>query len=401
MTPDSPFSYRFVVQISVILVRSCIGLVWASAGPLIPLLMQNFGIDRGQAGWFASVAPLAIAICGIPFGILGARYSFKLTFAIGALLQAGGVFTPLCGGYVPLLFTRICFALGTSITVPIATAIAADWFTARELPMVTGLTQAFVNLGNAIAYLITVPIATVLSWRAPPTIYGAFALTCAVAWMIFGRDAKKSPELRRAFQRSGLNLKQTLFQRSTILLTLAVMGYWCLGNALGAWLPTYYHTEFNMPLTTASSLTSIITIGGIAASLLGGYLPVRLGRRKPFLIIPGIFMGFFGMLAVLFNNYAVIIFFIACFGIMSNLQTPSLFTIPMELEGASSRSGAVVISAMQCGGNLGNFIGPLLVGYLAEVTGSYLPGFIICAVISLNLLVAGIMLKETGRRGKP
>jgi cyanate permease len=60
----------------------------------------------------------------------------------------------------------------------------------------------------------------------------------------------------------------------------------------------------------------------------------------------------------------------------------------------------LIISAIQCGGNLGNFIGPLIVGYLADITGSYLPGFIICAVISLSLLVAGLLLQETGPKAK-
>ena len=54
---------------------------------------------------------------------------------------------------------------------------------------------------------------------------------------------------------------------------------------------------------------------------------------------------------------------------------------------------------MQSGGNLGNFVGPLLVGYLADVTGSYLPGFFTAASFSLTLLVAGLLLPETGPKG--
>ena len=66
----------------------------------------------------------------------------------------------------------------------------------------------------------------------------------------------------------------------------------------------------------------------------------------------------------------------------------------------SFRSGVVVISIMQCVGNIGNFIGPLLVGYLVDMTGSFLPGFVLATVASLTLLVAGFMLPETGPRAK-
>ena len=115
---------------------------------------------------------------------------------------------------------------------------------------------------------------------------------------------------------------------------------------------------------------------------------MRIGRRKPFLIIPGVFMGLSAISAVLFNNQALILLTVAAFGVFSNLQTPALFTIPMELPNTSPRKGVLIISAMQCGGNFGNFVGPLVVGYLADITGSYLPGFIVCAALSSTLLVA-------------
>jgi len=42
--------YRFVYRTLAILVLSCIGLIWASAGPLLPLIMNAYGINRGAAG---------------------------------------------------------------------------------------------------------------------------------------------------------------------------------------------------------------------------------------------------------------------------------------------------------------------------------------------------------------
>jgi hypothetical protein len=36
------------------------------------------------------------------------------------------------------------------------------------------------------------------------------------------------------------------------------------------------------------------------------------------------------------------------------------------------------------------------VGYLADYTGSYLPGFIFCCVLSLSLFIGGLLLPETG-----
>ena len=387
-----------------ILVRICVGLVWASAGPLLPFLIGEFGLGKGAASWYASSAPVAIAALALPIGIIGARYSLKMLFAVGAFLQAAGVFAPLCFNYELILLTRIMFAIGTAFTVPIATAILAEWFSPRELPFVNGVTISFVSLGNTVAFVATVPLATVLSWRAPIALYGAFAFTCAVAWLVFGKERKKpKPPIPGSAgpiaQPPGPGLRHVLTQRSTLVLALSVMAAWCLSNAMGSWLPTYYHDVFNLPLSTASLITAIVTVTGILASISGGALSMRIGRRRPFLILSGLLMGGCAMLSILVNNIAVIIVGVALFGYFVNLQNAAIYTIPIELSRGSSRTGAVVFSLMLVGGNLGNFLGPLIVGYGADITDSYLPGFIICAVISLIVLVAGMLLPETGPAG--
>lgn len=394
--------YRFIIIANIILARGCIGLIWASAGPLIPFMKQEFGVSQGSAGWFASIAPLTITLLALPVGIIGIRYSPKKTFAVGAVLQAAGILALFCNSYVPLLLTRVSFAAGTVIVASIGSSIVAEWVTSRELPLVNGITMSVVNLANAVAFVATVPIAMTLSWRAPIVIYGLLALTCAIAWFIFGKDRHPERVITKVAEQSSIELKpelstrQALTQRSTILLALAVMGSWCLGNTIGAWLPTYYHEVFNMPLEKASSITAIITGTGVIFCILGGLLPQRIGRRKPFLIIPGVFMGLSALCAVLFNNMLIIILMVIMFGIFSSLQVPSLYTIPFELPNASPRTAAITLFAIQCGGNFGNFMGPLIAGYITDLTGSYLPGFVICAVFSLSLLAAGLLLPETG-----
>ncbi len=399
--------YRFVIQTLVILIRSCIGIIWASAGPLLPLIMSAYGINRGTAGWFASAAPLTIAIVSLPFAIISSRYSLKKTFAVGALLQAGGILAPFASNYVLLIVTRVLFAVGTAIVVPVATAISTEWFSSKKLPALNSIMMSFINLGNAIAYFLTVPLAVLISWKAPIAIYGAFALTCALAWVVFGKDKPKRAQARAlSAETSGieperpLTFKQVFARKSTLLLGLATLGCWALGNSIGSWLPSYYHEVFGMPLEKASSIMSIITAGGTAACLAGGFLTVRVGLRKPFIVMSGVFFGLSALSAILFNNMVVIYISVAMFGVFGNLHNPSLFTIPMELPDTPLRSGVVIFSVMQAGGNLGNFIGPLLVGYISDVTGSYLPGFIAAVAMSFSLLIAGLLLPETGPRAK-
>ncbi len=398
--------YRFVIATLAILVRVCVGLIWASAGPLLPLMMEEYGIGRGTVSWYVSSVPIIMAVLTVPIGIVGARFGLKKMFTIGGFLQAMGMLAPFCTSYPLLFLTRVAFAIGTAITVPMASAIVADWFTARELPLVNGIMMSFVTLGNAFSYIATIPLATFISWKAPITIYGAFAFTCAAAWLLLGKERHREPVVvpdntKAATEpRPELDLKRALLQKSTLIFAFTLLGPFCCSNALTSWLPSYYNEVFKMPLDRASSITSIFTITGAIACTIGGILSVRIGRRKPFLIIPGMFMGLLALSCIAFNNDAIIYTSIALFGIFNNIQAPSIFTIPMELPNMTPRTGAVVLAFCLGVGNFGGFLGPLIVGYLTDMTGSYWPGFLICFAMSLSLLVGGLLLPETGPKAK-
>jgi MFS family permease len=399
-------NYRFVIALLVTLVRVCVGLIWASAGPLLPLMMQEYNINRGTVSWYVSSVPIIMAILTVPVGIVGARRGLKKTFAAGAFLQAAGILAPFCTSYPLLFLTRVAFAVGTAITVPMASAVVAGWFTSRELPLINGIVMSFVTLGNTFSYMMTIPLALAFSWKAPITIYGAFALTCAAAWFILGKERREEPVfpgervITEVEKRPELSLKQALLQKSTLIFAFTLLGPFCCSNALISWLPSYYNEVFKIPLDRASAITSIFTITGAIACIIGGMLPMRIGRRKPFLIIPGMFMGLLALSCVSFNNEWIIYASVALFGIFNNIQAPSIFTIPMELPNMTPRTGGVVLAFCLGIGNFGGFLGPVIVGYLTDLTGSYWPGFMICFTLSLSLLVGGLLLPETGPKGR-
>jgi cyanate permease len=389
-----------------VLIRSCLGLNWASAGPLIPLMIQAFELSRSAAGWYASIAPLTLTVVSLPANMISTRFGLKKTLAAGTFLMSAGALAFIATGYLPLLFLRACFAVGAALVVPAATAIVAQWFGNRTLPIINGITMSFANLGHGVAFAATIPIAMAISWKAPIVVYGAITLACGVIWTILGREHGNGPGETETVipetteDRPELSLKQILTNRYALLLTLSVMVSWSLANAMNSWLPDYYYNVFDIPLDEASSILVFSKIGGIAACIGGGILSTRLGRRKPFLIISGIFTGIAGLFSILFNIPVVIYTSVTLFGIFGAIHISSIFTIPMEIPNIPLRSGVIVIAMMLVGGNLGNFISPLIVGYFVDVTGSYLPGFIIFIVLSFILMIAGILLTETGPGGR-
>ena len=184
------------------------------------------------------------------------------------------------------------------------------------------------------------------------------------------------------------------------MLTLAAVGPMSLWVALNSWLPSYYTEVFNMPLSTASSVVGLFNLLGIPACILGGILPIRAGGRKPFLIVPGIIVGFAGFGSFLFNSTLVIYSSVIILGLCVWIYWPTLMTIPMELPQMTPQLIAVVLAIVMAIANLATFIAPLLVGYLVDTTGSYVLGFSIWALLSWSLLLGGLLLPKTGPAAK-
>ena len=66
----------------------------------------------------------------------------------------------------------------------------------------------------------------------------------------------------------------------------------------------------------------------------------------------------------------------------------------------SPQATAVVIATAMAISNFAGFAGPLIVGFLTDLFGSYLPGLVVCSLLSWSLFVGGLLLPETGPKAK-
>ena len=133
--------------------------------------------------------------------------------------------------------------------------------------------------------------------------------------------------------------------------------------------------------------------------MLGGVLPAKLGLRRPFLIFPGIIFAAASLGVVFFDYLPLIYLSVIVMGIAGWMYVPSIFTIPMELDGMTPEKVGVMTAATLAVGNFSSFLSPILVGFTTDVFGSYLPAFTFLAIGSLTVVIAGILLPETGPKG--
>jgi MFS family permease len=163
--------------------------------------------------------------------------------------------------------------------------------------------------------------------------------------------------------------------------------------------PTYAIDHLGISLEKAGLLMGVFPVGATLGTLSAGPLSQMVGRRKPFIWVPGILLPTSYILLLYMNNVPLSMVFLFTAGFCAMTVPPILATIPMDMR-LPHREVAVAQGLIRTLFPFSAMWGPLLVGFLEERTGSLFLGLIIVAPLAITLLIAGILLPETGAKGR-
>ena len=392
--------YRFAVEGVLLWLQVAMGLSFIAVAPLFPLIIDDYGIDNATVSLLIGAGSLAVAVATLPGSLFAARFGWRRATVAGGLLMSMMVLAPLADSFAMLLLLRLAFAVGAAVAIGSLPAAVMNWFPVRELPIVNGLNIVGQSIGITASVFTAAFLAELVGWRETLMLFGLVALSGTALFAVFAKNPARVAGVAAQPPFSVAELRVVMRERSTLLLGLGVGGGVATFIGFNAWLPTYYQEEFGFSLERAGAMAAIPSFFGIVGSLLGSALPVGLGRRRPLIIVSGAVMpvAAFGT----FVSEAPLLLFpgLALFGMLSWLYFPSALTMPMELRGMTPERAAVAVATMLSMGSVSGFFSPLLVGYLRDQTGNFVAGLTICALMPLTLLVVGLLLPETGPRGR-
>ncbi len=70
---------------------------------------------------------------------------------------------------------------------------------------------------------------------------------------------------------------------------------------------------------------------------------------------------------------------VAALGVGSWFYIPTLFTLPLKIQWVSPERLAVIYGSVMTFSGIAMFLSPILVGAMRDYSGSFLPGFLVCA----------------------
>ena len=385
--------YKYVIAGMILACYFSAGLNFSVVAPLFPLIIEDYGTTRAIASLLVALVFLINASVGLPGSIIGGRWEARRVFLCSWLLMGILALSPLAPNFWALLAMRLVYGVGFGLQFPSTGPILMAWFRPAEIRMLSGLNIAGFGVGVALAVATAAPLADLVGWQTALGVYGSLTLVGSAAWMVLGKRAPGEVPSTTAI--SAREIWGLLRRKTIVLVIVADVAVFCQYTALNSWLPTFYHEVRGMSLNQSGFVASLLPLVGVGAVMAGGALSAKIRSRRFFFWAPGLLVGVGGLGVVLFESQAGIYAAIIILGIGTWACTPTLLTLPMELPGMTPRRLAVIWGAMVTFSGLGMAIAPIVVGGLRDLTGSYLPGFLIFAGLSWWLLLAGILLPDS------
>ena len=397
--PGGYSNYRFVIAGLTIWGHFAVGASFQAISPILPLITEDYGISHTTAGLLVGSVLVVVGLFGIPAGIIVGRVGVWRAYTAGWFLVGLMALAALAPGFEGLLALRIASSLGMVVVFPATAPLVMQWFRPRELVAITSLNTASVSIGMALSAFTAAPLADVMGWERVLGLYGAMGLAGAFAWLFLGRVPQSAAPRPAPLPWS--DVKAVLTNKMVLLLGAADASCFSMYMALSSWLPTFYDETRGISLTQAGFIIGLLPIMGIFAVLLGGFLPMKIGRKRLFFIVPGTVAALGGLGSFTIDNTVLIYVSVALLGLGAWMYVPTLITLPMELPGMTPQRIALVWGWFMTAPGIGGFIAPLVVGVMRDSLDSFTPGFLVFALLAWFLVFAGFLLPGMGGQGTP
>ena len=382
--------YSRVIAAVLLLAHMMRGLNMFGVAPLLPLVIEDFDISRAAAGLLVSLPMLVAAVFGIPGGMFVAGIGVRRALLVGWAATALLTLSFLAPDFLSMLALRLAFGVGFALIVTTTGPLLMGWFSQRGALVVNSFNTVFLSLGVTLSVVSAVPIAQLTDWKMTLTFFGALGVVGGAIWWWVGRD---SPAAGLALAPISLRrVAGVLRSRTVILLIAADAGILVQYAALTSWLPSFYNEQRGLSLSEAGFVTGILPFVGIFAVLAGGALPLRVGSARTFFLTSGLLAGAGGLGTFLATDLPLIYVSVAALGVGSWFYIPTLLTLPLKIQWVSPEHLAVIYGSIMTFSGIAMFLSPIVVGAMRDYSGSFLPGFLVCAAPGWAVLLTGLFL---------
>ncbi len=374
------------------------------------LFFQSFGIYvvawSEELGWSRAGISVGYALLTLVSGLLGPfhgmlleRFGVRRVILVGLVAWAGGMtllasVTTLTGFYIAMLVTGVGLAFAGFLSI---TTAVVPWFMRRRSTALA-LMSVGISLGGLLVPLVASLVVDV-GWRTTLLASGGVVLLAGLPLSVLMRRSPEAygqlpdggpAEAARLADRSPVRpVRESRFDH-TLQEALKTRAFWQLGvghasallvvSSVTVHLVAHVSDGLGFSLQRAAFAVALVTVISAAGHIIGGTLGDRIDKR----ILTGTAMVAHGtslLVLAWMPGWSAVVTFAVLHGLAWGVRGPLMGSLRADYFGAShfgSIMGASMLVFM-----IGQLIGPVLVGTLADVLGDYRVGFTVLAGVAM------------------
>lgn len=422
---NSPMKPMQMVAVAIcILLTALDGFDVLSISFASPGIAAEWGIDRAALGIVLSMELIGMAVGSVIFGTVADSLGRRPTVFGCLFLMTAGMYLASTAGSVEILSVyRLATGLGIGGMLATVNALTAEFSSARGRNMAVILMAAGYPVGAIVGGSIASALLVSYDWRAVfllgaggtaafiPLVW--WLLPESVAYLADRQPAGALERINRTLRRLGHAAIDVLppprerkaaistrelftprLRRTTILLTGAYFLHIMTFYFILKWIPKIV-ADMGFAPSTAGTVLVWANVGGLAGSLLLGFLSLRVQIRG--LVIAALLAGAVGV--VLFGlgqaDFGQLSIAAAGAGFFTNAAVVGMYALFAQMFPTDVRAGGTGFAIGI--GRGGSAIGPIVAGFLFAAGAALVEVAVLMAVGSIAAAVLIAMLVSKSR----
>ena len=299
------YPYRWTILIVFMLINISMQIMWICFAPITGPAAQFYGVSDLRIGLLAMIFMIIYIPLSIPVSWMIDTFGYRKSASIGAAIMA--VFGLLRGvfaaNYTAVLIITIALALAQPFMMNSISTVAAKWFPLKERATASGLVLVANFLGIAIGQVLSPILFLRVGIENMLLIYGAIAVSTAIIFIIFTREAPPTPPCPAGMETRALvfdGLKSMLKMKEVwIMLALFLVGMGIF-NGISTWIEGIVRPR-GFSISQAGNLGGLLLLGGITGAIVLPIFSDKFQKRKAFLLL-GMALAIPGMIGVIFAS---------------------------------------------------------------------------------------------------
>jgi MFS family permease len=401
-SPEPRFFYGYIVVAASLLIILLTYGMRTSFGVFFKPMINEFDWTRALTSGAVTLSMVMQGLWGILMGRLNDRFGSRAVITLCCLISGVGLLLMylIDSAWQLYLFYGVIFGIGMGGVFVALFSTVARWFV-KQRGIMTGIVAAGIGAGTLIMAPVSDWLISLYDWRVSYLILGSVAMVIGIITAQFLRRDPAQMGLVPYGQNEnvaentshnaagGLSLKETVSTRQFWMVSIV---FFSLGYSIFAVTVHIvpHIIDLRISATTAAIILAVSggmqVVGGI---LLGG-IADKIGNRRVLVIgFVLLAVAMFWLLPIrsvwMFYLFAVIYGMgVNGGGIMEPIIVAELFGM---------KSHGLILGVVSFVFTIGGAVGPLVTGYLFDLTGNYQTAFLVCAILNIVAVILAAFLR--------